>query len=124
MKKVILLRLMQIALLIPPALREWMNTLTDTVQMNEEVSFLAKVTGFPTPANADILFNRSIDAPWVIHLGVWGLVFMHFITAALITWGICELVLHLKVSEQRFHLYKTYAQIGLCYGIFFYTFLV
>ena len=99
-----------------------MNTLTDTVQMNEEVSFLAKVTGFPTPANADILFNRSIDAPWVIHLGVWGLVFMHFITAALITWGICELVLHLKVSEQRFHVYKTYAQLGLCCGIFFYTF--
>ena len=37
MKKVILLRLMQIALLILSALRQWMNTLMDTVQMNEEV---------------------------------------------------------------------------------------
>ncbi len=122
MKKVILLRLMQIALLIPPAFREWINTVTDAVQIDKEISFLTKITGFPTSANAGILFDRSIDAPWMVYLGVWSLVFMHFITAALITWGICELVLHLRVSDQRFQVYKTYAQLGLCFGIFFYTF--
>ncbi len=122
MKKVILLRLMQTALLIPPALREWMNTLTDSVQINNEVDFLAKVMGFPTPENTGSVINRAIDASWVVHCGVWSLVLMHFITAVLITWGIVELVFHLHVSEQRFQIYKTYAQLGLCFGIFFYTF--
>lgn len=122
MKKVLLLRLMQTALLIPPALREWMNTLTDTVQIKSEVAMLAKLMGFPTSKNVGTLIDRSIDASWVVHFGVWSLVFMHFMTAALITWGIIELVFHLHVSEQRFQVYKTYAQIGLCFGIFFYTF--
>ncbi len=122
MKKVILLRLMQVVLLVPPALREWMNTLTDSVQIKSETSFLAKVMQFPTAANTGTVVDRSIDASWVVHLGVWSLVFMHFATALLITWGIIELLCHLRVSDQRYQVYKTYAQIGLCFGIFFYTF--
>ena len=122
MTKVILLRILQIFLLIPPVCREWVNVLTDSGQIKSEIQFMTKVMGFPTRAHAGTLINRSVDSPWLINFGVWSLIIMHLITAVLITWGIVELVIHLRVNEEKFQVYKTYAQLGLCWGIFFYTF--
>ena len=122
MSKVVLLRLLQTFLLVPPACREWINVLTDASQTKSEIKFMTKVMGFPTRAHADTFINRSIDNPWLVDFGVWSLTIMHLITAVLITWGIIQLVCHIKVSDQQFQTYKTYAQLGLCWGIFFYTF--
>ena len=124
MKHAVIFRLSQLIILFPCALREWINFLTDIGQYERVTKLALQIMSFPTQHNASTLFNRSINSLLLAKFVALLWIVIHFITAALITYGLIALLKTMNADSKTFNQKKLPCFLGLSFGIFSYLFLV
>lgn len=117
-------RLSQLLIIIPCALREWINMFTDIGQYERVTKLSLKLMSFPTQENASTLFNRAFDSV-VLAKGIAMLwIIVHLVIGTIISVGIIVLLINLKASSSQYNQKKLTCFVGLALGIFSYVFLV
>lgn len=115
-----LFRLTQIMLVVPMALREWINFFTDIGQYQENIQVVHKIISFPTIENANLLFNRSINSELIAKIIPITWIVVHFLAALLMTIGILVLIRSFRTNIEIYQGRKNICLFGLALAFFWY----
>lgn len=115
-------RISQLLLIIPCALREWINVITDIGQYHKNIHLALQIISFPTKAQTDTVFNRSIHSLFVAKIIAISWTLAHFIAAILISSGFLLLLCALNTESVVYQNKKQLCLLGLSFTLFWYIF--
>lgn len=119
-----MLRFAQLFIIIPLAIREWINFLTDIGQIEDTAKFAYKIINFPTLNNTNALFNRSISSMPFAKFISYFWVFFHAISGMLITIGIIYMLVNFSKDTELYQSKKKVCMLGLSITFFGYILLL
>jgi predicted small integral membrane protein len=118
---VIWARLLGVILVLPSAIREWIDMLTDIASYQGNVALITKIMSYK-PTLVQTVFDRSIHSSALAQIGAAGFVMMHLVLALLMSAGVVQMLVHIKASKQNFKKHLGFAITGLVFAISSYLF--
>jgi predicted small integral membrane protein len=122
LRRIFWVRLSQIGLVVPCALREWINMATDIEQFHRNYTLSLKIIQFPVAHNVDMAIGRAVSSPALATAASATFVLWHALAASLMTAGAALLLRNIHSSH--FTSLKLMAQLGLVLAIIQYVTLL
>lgn len=110
------LRFLALVLIFPCALREWIDTLTDTGSYQGNVALIHKILSYH-PTAVQTIFDRTIDNMWICYVGAVGFVVWHLTLALLLTIGMVQIYRYHVSATPLFKQKSMIAIVGLVIAI-------
>jgi predicted small integral membrane protein len=114
-------RFLGVILVLPCAIREWIDMLTDIASFQGNVALVEKITSYK-PTLVQTIFDRSIHSSALAQIGAAGFVMMHLVLAVLMSVGVIQMLVHIKASQQNFKKHLGLVITGLVFAISSYLF--
>lgn len=114
-------RFLGVILVLPCAIREWIDVLTDIETYQTNSDLIEKIISY-NPIMLKTAFDRSIHSSALAQIGAAGFVMMHLVLAVLMSVGVIQMLVHINASQQNFKKHLGLAITGLVFAISSYLF--